>query len=242
MLRRSLRSLANISKGSHLMTHRPFSRPMPHGLRGMSSTADGGKETQLSKKLLDEDEYEDYSEAKTTGQKLRWFGIVFTRLGFLIIGSYCVYLTAIELFPGRMSPNHLYNAAFEIVRNNAEVIAMAGDNMKAYGREVGGSAEGRRNHIDQYKYVDEKGSKRTRVRFTVEGSKGKARVWAEVCEASQPGDLAFLICQDTRTGRVHTLVDSRSYLDNRDPPSPSTASSVINSFYGLFPSTGQQKA
>ena len=241
MLRQSLRSLTAFRSRCSSLPTRVIVHPHHHSIRALSSTAERAKETQISRKLLDEDEYDDYNEAKTTGQKLRWFGIVFTRLGFLILGSYCVYLTAIELFPGRMSPNHLYNAAFEAVRQNAEVIAMTGDNMKAYGRDAGGSAEGRRNHIDQYRYVDEKGSKRTRVRFTVEGSKGKARVWAEVCEASQPGDLAYLICQDTRTGKVHTVIDNRAYLDNRDPVGSSTAGSVLTSLFGMFQSPGQQK-
>ena len=44
--------------------------------------------------------------------------------------------------------------------------------MKAYGRDVGRN-EGRRNHVDSRSYQDVDGSKRMRVRFGVEGPRGK---------------------------------------------------------------------
>ena len=194
---------------------------------------DAQNTTQLSKKLLDEDEYDDYDNAKTVTQKIRWFGVVFMRLGFLLLGSYCVYVVGVELFPGRMGPNNLFNAAFEKVRYNAEVISMVGENMKAFGRDVGRNTEGRRNHIEQYKYTAEDGSKRTRVRFNVQGSQGKAVVYAEVADSLQAGDLVYLICQDSRTGRVHTIVDNREMLDSRDSSSSSASG---NSFMQLFQS------
>lgn len=56
---------------------------------------------------------------------------------------------------------------------------MTGENMKAFGKDVGRN-EGRRNHIDSYKYKAEDGSNRMRVRFNVKGDKGKVVVWAEV--------------------------------------------------------------
>lgn len=57
---------------------------------------------------------------------------------------------------------------------------MAGDSMKAFGRDVGRTTEGRRNHIDSYTYKADDGSSRTRVRFNIKGDKGKVVVWAEV--------------------------------------------------------------
>lgn len=203
--------------------------------RSFSSTTGAqqqkASDTQLSKKLLEEDDFEDdYDNAKTPAQKLRWFGIMFVRFGFLIITGYCVYITGVELFPGRLGPQNLFNAAFEIVRYNAEVIAMAGEGMRGFGRDVGQHTEGRRNHVEQFKYVGEDGSKRTRIRFNVKGSKGKVQVWAEVSEALPAGELVYLICQDTRTGRVHTIVDNRATLDARGPPAPKPA----NPFLSLF--------
>ena len=103
------------------------------------------------------------------------------RLGFLALGGICVYFTAKELFPGRMNPNSLFSEAFEKLRYNEDVIRMAGDSMKAFGRDVGRSTEGRRNHIDSYEYKAEDGSKRTRIRFNIKGDKAKVLVWAEVC-------------------------------------------------------------
>lgn len=52
--------------------------------------------------------------------------------------------------------------------------------MKAYGRDTGRHAEGRRNHVDSRKYKEADGSNRTRIRFNIKGPKGKLRVWAEV--------------------------------------------------------------
>ena len=43
-----------------------------------------------------------------------------------------------------------------------------------------GRNEGRRNHVDSRKYDGEDGSTRMRVRFYVEGPRGKCLVWAEV--------------------------------------------------------------
>ena len=85
-------------------------------------------------------------------------------MSFLALGAGCVYFTAKELFPGRMNPNSLFSEAFEKLRYNEEVLAMAGNSMKAFGRDVGRSTEGRRNHIDSYEYTAEDGSKRTRIR------------------------------------------------------------------------------
>ena len=56
---------------------------------------------------------------------------------------------------------------------------ITGDNAKAYGRDVGRN-EGRRNHIDEFKYVAPDGSNRLRVRFNIKGGKGHVRVFAEV--------------------------------------------------------------
>lgn len=79
-----------------------------------------------------------------------------------------------------MNPNSLFSEVFEILRYNEEIMRMAGDSMKAFGRDVGRNTEGRRNHIDSYQYKAEDGSNRTRIRFNIKGDKGKVVVWAEV--------------------------------------------------------------
>ena len=98
----------------------------------------------------------------------------------LALGAGCIYLTAGELFPGRMNPNTLFSEAFEKLLHHEEVMVMTGPHMKAFGRDVGRNTEGRRNHVDSYKYTGDDGSKRTRVRFNIKGDKGKVIVWAEV--------------------------------------------------------------
>jgi hypothetical protein len=61
-----------------------------------------------------------------------------------------------------------------------QIRAICGESMKAYGRDAGRNTEGRRNHIDSRGYDSEDGSKRMRIRFFVQGSRGRVMVWAEV--------------------------------------------------------------
>jgi hypothetical protein len=102
------------------------------------------------------------------------------RLGLLGLGAVCVFFTAQELFPGRMSALSLFSEVFEKLQNHEEVMVMTGHNMKAFGRDVGRNTEGRRNHVDSYSYTAEDGSKRLRIRMNIKGEKGKVIVWAEV--------------------------------------------------------------
>jgi hypothetical protein len=85
--------------------------------------------------------------------------------------------------------------------------------MKAYGRDVGRNTEGRRNHVDSRVYEGEDGSKRLRIRFFVQGSRGRALVWAEVSNKMADSEYVYLICQDMRTGKVVTIQDNRARLD-----------------------------
>ncbi len=52
--------------------------------------------------------------------------------------------------------------------------------MKAFGQDRNRNVEGRRNHVESYRYKAEDGSERQRVRFHIKGSKGHVLVWAEV--------------------------------------------------------------
>jgi hypothetical protein len=58
-------------------------------------------------------------------------------------------------------------------------MVMTGDGMKAYG-SGGGRNEGRRNNIESYMYEAADKSNRTRIRFYLEGKRGKVIVWVEV--------------------------------------------------------------
>ena len=162
---------------------------------------------------FNDDEYDDYEEPKTAGQKVRLYSIIFMRLLLLTIGAICVYYTAQELFPGRNSPNSLFSEVFDILRVHDEVRGTTGEPMTAFGRDFGRNTEGRRNHIDSRKYKAEDGSNRTRVRFNVKGPRGQFQVWAEVSDKMANTEFVYLIVQDVRTGRVVTVHDNRARLE-----------------------------
>lgn len=98
----------------------------------------------------------------------------------------------------------------------------------AFGRDVGRNTEGRRNHIDSYKYVGIDGSNRLRIRFNIKGPKGQVRVWTEVSDKMGPDQYVYLIYQNVRTGRVTTVVDDRDVVDVEP------SSSVPKDFFANF--------
>lgn len=85
--------------------------------------------------------------------------------------------------------------------------------MKAFGRDSGRNTEGRRNHVDSFKYQAEDGSNRTRVRFNIKGSKGQVHVWAEVSDRMKSDEYVYVIAQNARSGRVITFSDNRDQLE-----------------------------
>jgi hypothetical protein len=88
-----------------------------------------------------------------------------------------------------------------------------GEDVRAFGRDVGRNTEGRRNHVDSFKYKAEDGSSRLRIRFNIKGSKGQYMVWAEVSDSMASNEYVYVIVQDLRTGRVKTFVDNRDQLE-----------------------------
>ena len=84
--------------------------------------------------------------------------------------------------------------------------------MKAFGKDVGRS-QGRRNHVDHREYRADDGSKRTRIRFNVQGTKGQALVYAEVSDKMPGNEFVYIICEDVRTRRVITMIDNRARLE-----------------------------
>ncbi|KAL3823571.1 hypothetical protein ACHAXA_002912 [Cyclostephanos tholiformis] len=150
----------------------------------------------------------------TPGEKV----VVGTRLFFwsaaLAFASVCGYYIVRELMPTKMSPNAVFDGATAIVRNNEEVRRRFGDSIKTYGRDHGGHREGRRNFVEHTEYVDAEtdGSKRTRVRFNLEGQYGSAFVFAEVASSMPSGEFVYVLVQDKRNGATITVVDNRSML------------------------------
>jgi import inner membrane translocase subunit TIM21 len=112
-----------------------------------------------------------------------------------------------------MSPNRVFDRSFEVVRGDPEVIRRYGDALKAYGRDHGGHREGRRNFVEHTEYTNaEDGSKRTRVRYNLEGRHGHAFCFAEVSNQMPAGEFVYILVQDKSNGRVHTVVDNRAAL------------------------------
>ena len=151
----------------------------------------------------------------TPGEKV----VVGTRLffwaGALAFASVCGYYIVKELLPTKMSPNAVFDRATSTIRRNEEVKRRFGEAFKTYGRDHGGHREGRRNFIEHTEYVDEDtdGSKRTRVRFNLEGQYGaQAFVFAEVSDSMASGEFVYILVQDKRNGAVITVVDNRSML------------------------------
>ena len=149
----------------------------------------------------------------TPGQKVVAGTRLTMYLGMFAAGITCLYFTVRELMPTKMSPNTVFNNAHSILANNTDVTYRFGSPIKTYGKDHGGKREGRRNFIEHSEYTDqEDGSKRTRVRFNLEGPKGNAFVFAEVSKDMPSGEFVYLLVQDKRNGRVITVIDNRSML------------------------------
>ncbi|KAL9188092.1 hypothetical protein ACHAXT_006470 [Thalassiosira profunda] len=167
---------------------------------GGESAADGGEPTSQEIVL-------------TPGEKV----VAGTRLtlwaGALAFASVCAYYIGKELLPTKMSPNTVFDKATHEIRQNPEVARRFGEAFKTYGRDHGGHREGRRNFIEHTEYTDpDDGSKRTRVRFNLEGPYGAAFVFAEVSKDMPSGEFVYILVQDKRNGAVITVQDNRSAI------------------------------
>ena len=128
----------------------------------------------------------------------------------------CAYYIGRELFPTKMSPNSVFNGAIKEIRSNSQVQRLYGESLKFYGRDHGGHREGRRNFIEHTQYTSpDDGSKRTRVRFNLEGKFAEAFCFAEVSSEMSSGEFVYVLVQDKHTGRVITVVDNRAALTAR---------------------------
>lgn len=183
------------------------------------------KQRMIATQKYDEDGYADDTETSS-----HWASYAMLGAGAIFFG-----LIAYYLWPRRMGANSVFSSAFEVVRVNDEILAITGDPMKAFGRDVGRNTEGRRNFVDSRTYVDANdGSNRTRVRFNVKGPKGQALVWAEVSDKLPDNQYVYLICQDKRTGRVVTVEDNRDRMDSLIAQQAEAGQSALAALSGLF--------
>lgn len=187
---------------------------------GSAPTPESAQSSQSQSQLkkLDYDEQDDYEfeEPKTLGDKIKFYGKSGLLMTLILSGLGCACYLAYELLFSGVSPNKLYDDAFAKLQYNEAVVAqITGEDMRCYGR---GGSESRRNQVDSYSYIEENDrpvSKRTRIRFNIEGKRGKALVYAEVSDRLPEGEkFVYLICQDRRTGKVLTIVDNRERIEH----------------------------
>lgn len=202
----------NYGHAVRLNNHRASARLV--ALRATSSSTSNKKESQ-SQSSSEGGEGEPTSQeiVLTPGEKV----VAGTRLAFwagaLAFASVCGYYIVKELLPTKMSPNSVFDRATDAIRNDDEVCRRFGHSFKTYGRDHGGHREGRRNFIEHTEYTDpDDGSKRTRVRFNLEGQHGAAFVFAEVSKEMKSGEFVYIMVQDKRNGAVINVVDNRSAL------------------------------
>ena len=149
----------------------------------------------------------------TPGEKVVAGTRLFFWAGAFAFASVCAYYIGKELLPTKMSPNTVFDKASSIIRQNTEVKKRFGESFKTYGRDHGGHREGRRNFIEHTEYTNpEDNTKRTRVRFNLDGPYGQAFVFAEVSKDMPSGEFVYILVQDKRNGAVITVVDNRSAL------------------------------
>lgn len=133
----------------------------------------------------------------------------------------------------RMSPNSLFNEAFDRVQSHPDVTARIGSPVKGYGKDHGGRRAGRRNFVENQTYTDKEGIQRMRcaararapraprrslgrracrIRFNVEGPRGKGIVYTEIAESMGKGDFYYLVFQDKKTGEAIGIIDNRPVI------------------------------
>ena len=151
----------------------------------------------------------------TPGQKVAAASRLTMWAGILTFACACAYFIGKELIPTKMSPNSAFNSASKVIKESSQVTMKYGDTsqLKFYGKDHGGHREGRRNFIEHTQYTNEEdGSKRTRVRFNMEGQFSSAICFAEVSNEMSSGEFVYVLVQDKKSGRVITVVDNRAAL------------------------------
>ncbi|KAI2510535.1 hypothetical protein MHU86_3803 [Fragilaria crotonensis] len=179
------------------------------GRRFLSSESPKGDAKQSKENNPDDEN----SIMLTPGEKVVAASRLTMWAGAAVFAAVCAFYIGRELIPTKMSPNTVFSRALDQVRSHHEVTSRFGTPIRGYGRDHGGKRVGRRNFIEHTEYTsDEDGSKRTRVRFNLEGPHGQGFVFAEVSSAMPSGEFVYLIVQDKANGRVTTIVDNRAAL------------------------------
>lgn len=183
-----------------------------------SNSSGGGNSGEVVN--IDYDDYDDdYQEPQTAKDYVRYYTVMALQWTFILGVAASALYTLNELFPGRMGPNNIYSEVFDLLRVSDEITRITGANPTAFGRDT--HNEGRRNHVDSYKYKADDGIDRQRIRFHIKGNRGHVIVYVENVKNTKPGEFVYVICRDVRTNRVLTIQDNRSEYDTT--PASTTA-------------------
>lgn len=179
------------------------------GLRSLSSQA----KDEPPNKNSNNDNEDTKEIVLTPGQKVAAASRLTMWAGIFAFACSCAYFIGKELIPTKMSPNSVFNRASKVIQEHSQVTMKYGQTLKFYGKDHGGHREGRRNFIEHTQYTDqEDSSKRTRVRFNMEGQFDNAVCFAEVSSEMPSGEFVYVLVQDKRSGRVINVIDNRSAL------------------------------
>ncbi|CAM9710075.1 unnamed protein product [Hapterophycus canaliculatus] len=189
-----------------------MSKANPKGEGGdesSSSSSKDGQQQQQREEQYDDADYEPEPEEKVS--------VVKTVAGLCLLGLVLAALgaTVTELWPSHMAPQSIMSHAHDVFQADPDTANHFGTPLKVYGRDNNRHREGRRNfveHVDHEDPIDK--SKRTRVRFNVEGPHGHGMAYAEASGRGKmaSGEWVYLCVQDLQTGHVITLHDNRALL------------------------------
>jgi len=185
--------------------------PSPRiGLRSLSSQA----KEEITKKKEGDGDPETKEIVLTPGEKVAAVSRLTMWAGIFAFACTCAYYIGKELIPTKMSPNSVFSRASKSIKENSQVKLKYGESsLKFYGKDHGGHREGRRNFIEHTQFTNEEdGSKRTRVRFNMEGKFASAFCFAEVSSEMPSGEFVYVLVQEKQSGRVITVIDNRAAL------------------------------
>ncbi len=141
-------------------------------------------------------------------------GVKSTAMGTLSLtavglAAVCGFFIISELMPTKMSPNSVFNEALDVVKDDQRLKEAIGQPIKGYGRDHGQKRTGRRNFVEHKKFQDEDGVDHTRIRFNVEGPRGKGVVYADISADSGKGEFYYLIVEIPKARKKWAIQDNR---------------------------------
>ncbi|CAM9450861.1 unnamed protein product, partial [Choristocarpus tenellus] len=210
----------------------------------------GGREGKKGKDEGSEENENFYDEPEEEGWTPKAVFQTVAFLGVVSLAGVCLYNIVVELMPSRMAPNTVLSDAFEVIKSDPDTANHFGTPLKVYGRDTNRHREGRRNFVEHIEYKEKSDdSKRTRVRFNLEGPYGHGLGFAEarisflltpspllslpkVSSKMDSGEWVYLCVQDSQTGHVITLHDNRAFLASQSLASSKEERDALSTMLG----------